>query len=182
MTREETKKVLKVLSTAYPKHFANMSKADKLDQIDLYESMFAEYPAEIVVAALKAYIKNNEYPPSIAGLQKQIDLILPSREEDSIELWNVLAKVCKRGSRVTKEEFSELPETIRAWCGDVAQIKELSQMDAATFNTVTRGQFLKTVPTIVERKKACEALPESIRRQIKNETEKRLLERLQGGF
>ena len=168
MDRDETKKVLKILSTAYPRYFANMSKADKIDQIELYQSMFAEYPVEVVVVALKAYIKDNEYPPSIAGLQKQINLLLPNPAEDAVELWNVLAKTCKHGSRVTQEEFETLPEAIKAWCGDVGQIKELSQMDAVTFNSVTRGQFLKTIPVIIERKKACEALPESARTMIEN--------------
>ncbi len=177
MDREETKKVLKILSTAYPRYFDDMSKADKIDQIDLYESMFSEYPVEVVVVALKAYIKDNEYPPSIAGLQKQINLLLPNPAEDAIELWNVLAKTCKHGSRVTQEEFDALPEPIKAWCGDVAQIKELSQMDAVTFNSVTRGQFLKTIPVIVERKKACDALPESVRMMIENRDVKQI-----GGF
>lgn len=177
MDRDETKKVLKILSTAYPRYFANMSKSDKIDQIELYQSMFAEYPVEVVVVALKAYIKDNEYPPSIAGLQNQINLILPNPAEDAVELWNVLARTCKHGSRVTHEEFEALPEAIKAWCGDVAQIKELSQMDAATFNSVTRGQFLKTIPVIIERKKACEALPESVRTMIENRVIKQI-----GGF
>ena len=39
-------------------------------------------------------------------------------------------------------------------------------MDAATFNSVTRGQFLKTIPVIVERQKAQAALPESARKLL----------------
>lgn len=162
MNREETKKVLHILSTAYPKYFEKITTTGKMYQIDLYECMFYEYPVEIVIAALKSYIKVNEYPPSIAGLQKQIDLIMPAEHDNAVDLWNALAKVCKHGSRVTQEEFNALPEPIKTWCGDVAQIKELSQMDAATFNSVIRGQFLKTIPTITERKKVRAALPQSV--------------------
>ena len=68
MNREEIKKVLKILSTAYPMYFADMSKEDKIDQIRLYQDMFGKYPVEVVIVALKNYIKANEYPPSIAGL------------------------------------------------------------------------------------------------------------------
>lgn len=173
MNREETKKVLKILSTAYPRYFADMSKEDKIDQINLYQDMFGECPVEVVIVALKNYIKANEYPPSIAGLQKQIGLLEP-KQDDAVELWNILCKACSRGSIFTQKEFNELPAPIKAWCGDIAQIRELSQMDAATFNSVTRGQFLKTIPVIVERQKAQAALPESARKLLEGEFVKRI--------
>lgn len=162
MDREDTKKVLKILATAYPRYFANMDKGDKIDQVNLYLDMFGGYPTEAVVVALKSYIKDNEYPPSIAGLQKQIDLLLPD-ENNAVELWNILAKAVKRGSIVTQEEFNRLPKPIRTWCGDLAQLRELGMMDISAFNTVTRGQFLKTVPVLVERENAQGQLTQEIR-------------------
>lgn len=161
MNREETKQVLKVLSTAYPRYFADMTKADKIDQINLYMDMFGEYPTQIVIAALHRYIRHNEYPPSIAGLQKQIDLL--THKDDKMELWNTLAAACSRGTRMTAEEFETLPESIREWAGDVGQIKELALMDSVTFNSVIRGQFLKTIPQIIERQEAKKKLPAETR-------------------
>lgn len=162
MNREETKQVLKVLSTAYPRYFADMTKADKIDQINLYMDMFGEYPTQIVIAALHSYIRHNEYPPSIAGLQKQIDLL--THKDDKMELWNTLAAACSRGTRMTAEEFETLPESIREWAGDVGQIKELALMDSVTFNSVIRGQFLKTIPQIIERQEAKKKLPAETRK------------------
>ena len=164
MNREETKQVLKVLSTAYPRYFADMTKADKIDQINLYMDMFCEYPTQIVIAALHSYIRHNEYPPSIAGLQKQIDLLI--HKDDKMELWNTLAAACSRGTRMTAEEFETLPESIREWAGDVGQIKELALMDSVTFNSVIRGQFLKTIPQIIERQEAKKKLPAETRRLL----------------
>ena len=164
MNREETKQVLKVLSTAYPRYFADMTKADKIDQINLYMDMFGEYPTQIVIAALHSYIRHNEYPPSIAGLQKQIDLLI--HKDDKMELWNTLAAACSRGTRMTAEEFETLPESIREWAGDVGQIKELALMDSVTFNSVIRGQFLKTIPQIIERQEAKRKLPAETRKLL----------------
>lgn len=164
MNREETKQVLKVLSTAYPRYFADMTKADKIDQINLYMDMFGEYPTQIVIAALHSYIRHNEYPPSIAGLQKQIDLL--THKDDKMELWNTLAAACSRGTRMTAEEFETLPESIREWAGDVGQIKELALMDSVTFNSVIRGQFLKTIPQIIERQEAKKKLPAETKRLL----------------
>lgn len=164
MNREETKQVLKVLSTAYPRYFADMTKADKIDQINLYMDMFGEYPTQIVIAALHSYIRHNEYPPSIAGLQKQINLL--THKDDKMELWNTLAAACSRGTRMTAEEFGTLPESIREWAGDVGQIKELALMDSVTFNSVIRGQFLKTIPQIIERQEAKRKLPAETRKLL----------------
>lgn len=164
MNREETKQVLKVLSTAYPRYFADMTKADKIDQINLYMDMFGEYPTQIVIAALHSYIRHNEYPPSIAGLQKQINLL--THKDDKMELWNTLAAACSRGTRMTAEEFETLPESIREWAGDVGQIKELALMDSVTFNSVIRGQFLKTIPQIIERQEAKRKLPAETRKLL----------------
>lgn len=174
MDREETKKVLKVLSVAYPKYFANMSKGDMVDHINLYLAMFGDYPAEIVVTALNNYIRHNEYPPSVAGLQRQIDLLKP-QQDSAVDLWNVLVKACSRGSVMTQEEFNRLPEPIKAWCGDLAQIRELSQIGAATVNSVIRGQFLKTVPVIIERQKAQKLLPENVKLLLNQEPNNEIL-------
>lgn len=149
MDREETKKLLKILSTAYPKYFSGMSKEGKLDQIELYEAMFGQYPADIVVYALYDYIKHNEYPPSIAGLQKHIDRLNP--DNDVQALWIELSKACRKGTRLTRDDFENLPEPIRKWAGDVAQIRELALMSSETFNTVIRGQFTKAMKDISER-------------------------------
>lgn len=166
MTRDETKQLLTLLSTAYPKHFRDMSQEEKLGQIALYEDMFKEYPVQIVATALKGYIRDNEYPPTIAGLQKQINLLVP--KQDPVELWNTFARAVAKGSVLTPKEFGELPEPIKRWCGGLDTIKELAKIDASSFNTVTRGQFLKSIGTIMEREERQAALPPSMRGMLGN--------------
>lgn len=163
MEKSETKKLLEILKTAYPKTYQNITEEQARNMLSLYFDMFKEYETEIVVFALKNYIKENEYPPTIAGLQKQIDLII-SDEDTDIELWNTLSAACSRGTRMSAEEFDALPEVIREWAGDVGQIKELALMDSVTFNSVIRGQFLKTIPRLIERQEAKKKLPAEARK------------------
>ena len=165
MEKHETKKLLDILKTAYPKTYQNITEKQARNTLGLYFDIFKEYETEIVVVALKNYIKENEYPPTIAGLQKQIDIII-SDEDTDIELWNTLAAACSRGTRMTAEEFETLPESIREWAGDVGQIKELALMDSVTFNSVIRGQFLKTIPQIIERQEAKRKLPAETRKLL----------------
>lgn len=168
MTRDETKKVLKVLNTAYPEHFSKMTRDEKLDQIDLYQTIFGGLPVEIVVSAVCTYIKTNEYKPTIAGLQKQVDLIAENKNE-AADLWNTLAEACRKGSVLTQEEFNMLPWPIKRWCGNISQIRELAKTESSIFNTVTRGQFLKAVPQLMEREKAVEQIPDGVKQILKLE-------------
>ena len=164
MEKTKKKKLLEILKTAYPKTYQNITEEQARNMLSLYFDMFKEYETEIVVVALKNYIKVNEYPPSIAGLQKQIDLL--THKDDKMKLWNTLAAACSRGTRMTAEEFETLPESIREWAGDVGQIKELALMDSVTFNSVIRGQFLKTIPQIIERQEAKRKLPADTRKLL----------------
>ena len=165
MTLQETQKMLVILKKAYPRYYTESTKEEVQETLLFYHDMFSEYPVEIVVTALKNYIKVNEYPPTIAGLQKQIDLIAPEEDTD-IELWNEFEKACRKGSRITQEEFESLSEPIKKWCRDVSQIRELSKLDTGTFNTVIKGQFLKTITKIKEREKALKGIPYEVKQKL----------------
>ena len=165
MTLQETQKMLVILKKAYPRYYTESTKEEVQETLLFYHDMFSEYPVEIVVTALKNYIKVNEYPPTIAGLQKQIDLII-SDEDTDIELWNEFEKACRKGSRITQEEFESLSGPIKKWCKDVSQIRELSKLDSGTFNTVIKGQFLKTITKIKEREKALKEIPHEVKQKL----------------
>lgn len=165
MTLQETQKVLMILKKAYPRYYTESTKEEVQETLLFYHDMFSEYPVEIVITALKNYIKVNEYPPTIAGLQKQIDLIIADEDTD-IELWNEFEKACRKGSRITQEEFESLSEPIKKWCRDVSQIRDLSKLDIGTFNTVIKGQFLKTITKIKEREKALKEIPYEVRQKL----------------
>lgn len=165
MTLQETQKMLVILKKAYPRYYTESTKEEVQKTVLFYHDMFSEYPVEIVVTALKNYIKVNEYPPTIAGLQKQIDLIAPEEDTD-IELWNEFEKACRKGSRITQEEFESLSEPIKKWCRDVSQIRDLSKLDSGTFNTVIKGQFLKTITKLKEREKALKEIPYEVKQKL----------------
>lgn len=55
-------------------------------------------------------------------------------------------------------------------------LKELSQTDMDTLNTVTRGQFLKTIDSIQQRDEAQSALPDRLKEQIMQLTGKMQIE------
>jgi len=170
MEKEETKQLMTILQIAYPSHYRNMSIEEKKQTLILYHDIFNEIPAELIVQALKNYTKVNQYPPTIAGLQEQIDMLIS--KETLGELWNVLKKaICRSGYNYV-EEFNKLPPLCQKWAGSPITLHELSQVDIDNLNTVTRGQFLKTIGSIKQREEAQAMIPDSLKASIAEMTSK----------
>lgn len=174
MQREETKQLMSILQISYPSHYRNMSVEEKKQTLAIYYDMFAEYPTELIVMALKNYIKVNQYPPTIAGLREQVEMLLD--KDTPVELWNKVKKAITRSAYNSVEEFAKLPEVCQKWVGNHMTLKELSQTDIDTLDTVTRGQFLKTIGSIQQRDEAQAALPDSLKAQIMQLTGKMQIE------
>lgn len=164
MQKEDIVKVLFLLETAYPNTYKNMDKKQKEMQVDFYLEMFGEYEAPIVIVALKNYIKKNQYPPTVAGLTEQIEL-LTKKDTDS-DLWNSIAKACRNGYYNSIEEFNKLPKECQLFVGSPESLREMSQIEPSTFSTVTKGQFLKSITQITKRQEAQQSLPAELRNML----------------
>lgn len=174
MNDNQIRQVLTILKAAYPNTYKNLSKAELGNIYRLYDLLLGEYDAAIVVEALKNYIRKNSLPPTVAGLIREIDILMPN-ENTPMQLWQTLEEVARRASVFTSVDFKELPPPLQTWIGDCSKVKEFGQMDAATFNTVIKGQFLKTIETIIEKQKAMERLPENVKQLIGQESNRKLL-------
>lgn len=164
MQREDIAKVLFLLETAYPNTYKGMNKEQKTQQIDFYLEMFGEYETPIVVVALKNYIKKNQYPPTVAGLTEQIELL--TKTDTDSELWNAIAKACRNGYYNSLSEFNKLPKECQLFVGSPEALREMSQIEPSTFATVTKGQFLKSITQIKKRENAQKSLPEEFKNML----------------
>lgn len=175
MEKTDTNKVMEVLSTAYPNTYAKMPNEQRQKTMALYYEMFGQYPTEIVIYALKNYISENEYAPTIAGLTKQIQL-LTRNDDTAADLWNKVLRAMQNGLYGYKEEFDKLPPATQRWVGRPEALREFAQMDSHTVNTVTRGEFLKSISHVQEAQRADDALPDSVRMAIESFTDVKRLE------
>ncbi len=107
MTHEEVKKALTVLKSAYPNTFKNLSSGEAQNILALYTQMLSEYPSDVVFVAIKNYIKENEYAPTIAGIINEIKKI--TSDTTLQDLWNTLSSAVRNGLYTTEEEFQKLP-------------------------------------------------------------------------
>lgn len=155
MTRKEIKNMLRIVEIEYPSAFKGMTENDMVLKLNLWESQFAPYDKDIVLKAFYNCIAKSEFAPKISSIFEEMNKLETGGDEEQA-LWEQLAKLCGRASVVTQEEFDALPEPLRKWLRNLQILKELGQLDADIFNSVTRGQFFREIKPIIESEKAKE--------------------------
>ncbi len=153
MTREQIKKVLRLIEIEYPTANRDMTAEDLKMKLTLWEVQLGAYDSELVFTALYNYIAHNKFPPTLAGVFEEMNKLATTGDE-SQQLWGHLTKLCRKASTITAEDFQEIPEELRLWIGNLQNLKALGQIDEATFSTVTRGQFLREIQPIISHKEA----------------------------
>lgn len=170
MTQEDVQKLIKILQLNYPATYRGMTASDLKALIILWHDTFKEYDAKIVSEALKAYIKENEYPPTIAGLQKRIEKIERYINGDEIgidEMWTVFRKAVQNAYPGNTEElFDALPSPVQKFVGGHGELLKFGMLDMNEFRTITRGQFDRAVSARIEQEKEIKRLPVEIRTLI----------------
>lgn len=151
MTREETIMILKLLKTAYPRFYTNITKEEAENTISLYMDMFKEENSNLVLLAVKQLITTLQFPPTIADVKNQIAKFEKNNDLMPIELWNKVKKAISNSSYNSEKEFNSLPPICQRWLGSPKTLREYAQNDSDTNNTVVKGQFLKQIETMRER-------------------------------
>ena len=164
MQENDIKQLLTILKLNYPAAYRDMSAEDRRALVKLWMDAFGGLDIAIAGQALKNYIKADKYPPTIAGLQEQIDLLV--NKDNTDELWSLLMEAIRNCGRDAKGEFERLPEECKAFVGSAAELRILGNTDLSTVNTVTRGQFYNRIKTMNAQRKAQEQLPDNVRRVL----------------
>lgn len=155
MTRKEIRKMLRIIEIEYPSAFKDMTEKDMILKLNLWESQFAPYEKDIVLKAFYNCIAKSEFAPKISSIFEEMNKLETGGDEEQA-LWEQLTKLCGRASVVTQEEFDALPVALKKWLRNLQNLKELGQLDADIFNSVTRGQFFREIKPIIESEKAKE--------------------------
>lgn len=165
MDREQIIAILKVLKTAYPKFYAEMTKEEMLNTIDLWTEMFSHENPAIVTAAVKNLINSFKWPPTIADIKEEMYKLTDTREESPIEMWNVIQKAIQRSTYYAHEEFEKLPEIAQKFVGSPRQLRDWAV--AEDFNEgVEKSLFLKQYEVLVKREKDSKLMLPSTKKLI----------------
>ena len=152
MNREQIIAILKVLKTAYPKFYVDMTKDEMLNTIDLWTEMFAHENPALVTAAVKNLVNTFKWPPTIADVKDEMYKLTTTEEESPMDLWNLIKKAVRNSAYNSYEEFQKLPEAAKKFVGSPNQLKEWA-LDVDYNDSVVKGQFLKQIEIINKREK-----------------------------
>lgn len=161
MTKDEIKKTIAYLRTAYKGFCEDMNLTAV---INVWHDQFKDEDVHVVWEATRNYTRSCEYPPTIAGIQEQINLI--KQTQTDAELWDCITKAARNSTYGAAEEFEKLPEVCQQFVGSPAGLKDLGQIDAGTLQTVVKGQFIKTAPQIREHRNVQIGLSAEVRQAI----------------
>lgn len=178
MTIEETKKVMAYIAAAYPRYFSGITKETAERQVIPWHDALKEYSAGLVIAGVKSYIAadSSGFPPAPGQIIAYIHESAPDTSVSAQEAWALVRKAVNVPWERMQESFDGLPKAIRKAVGSAASLKELAQMDIATFESVAGSNFMRTYNAAVRREETQERMPtitSEIRERIAIELEAR---------
>lgn len=164
MTREQVGKLLMTIQAYYP----NYNPPDKEITLNAWHEMFAEYPEELVLQALRACIATNTsgFAPDVGQIMSKMQAISQPQELDGMTAWGLVSKALRNGYYGAVEEFNKLPPLVRQAVGMPNNLRNWATSDYQTIETVIQSNFLRTYETVVERANEINRMPDNIKSLI----------------
>lgn len=164
MTREETKKIIRIICDSYP----NYRPSNLSETVDVWSSMLDSFSYQQISVALKAFILTDTsgFAPSIGQLVQMIKKAEQKDEMNELEAWTMVSKAIRNSSYHAEEEFAKLPPLVQKAVGSPRQLQNWSQTSLESIETVVQSNFLKTYRGVYKREQELQALPENVRNAL----------------
>lgn len=165
MTRDETIKILAVLRGAYPQFYRGIEKQEAIDTVNLWAEMFLDEPFPLVSAAVKALIssRSSGFPPVIGQVKEKIRQIMKPDEMTEGEAWGLVNNALRNSTYNSDDEFNRLPAILQRLVGSSNQLREWSQMDAETVQSVVASNFQRSYRARAAQQREYDALPGNVK-------------------
>lgn len=164
MTRDEAKKLIMIISAAYP----NYKPADMTYTINLWWKMLEQYDYQRMAEAVQAYIVNDSsgFAPSIGALVEKYRLLNEPEDINEMEAWSMVSRAIRNGYYGAEVEYSKLPYVVQKAVGSPSQLRQWSQADINSIETVIQSNFIRTYRAESMRAQNIEKLPQQIKDRI----------------
>lgn len=168
MTREETKKIIRIMCDSYP----NYKPMDLSETVDVWTMMLEEYTYEQISIALKAYVLSDTsgFAPSVGQLVAKVQTITQPQELNEMEAWALVSRAIRNSSYNSESEYAKLPPIVQNAVGMPSQLRQWA-IDENYNEEVVMSQFMRTYRTEVARKTEFQKLPSEAQRLIQNTSE-----------
>ena len=166
MTREETVKIIRIICGSYP----NFKPSDLSETVDIWNMMLDEYTYNQIAGALKSYIlaDSTGFAPSIGQLIAKVKTIEEPAQLNESEAWGLVSKAIRNGYYGAVEEFSKLPPLVQKAVGTPDNLRNWSQTNLESVETVIQSNFLRSYRMEAQRAAEISKMPSDIKTMIEN--------------
>lgn len=166
MTREETVKIIRIICGSFP----NFKPSDLSETVDIWNMMLDEYTYNQIAGALKSYILSDStgFAPSIGQLIAKVKTIEEPAQLNETEAWGLVSKAIRNGYYGAVEEFSKLPPLVQKAVGTPDNLRNWSQTNLESVETVIQSNFLRAYRAEAKRAAEISKMPSGIKTMIEN--------------
>ena len=167
MTKDETKKILTVISATYP----TFKVADPVSTLEAWHWALEEYPYGAINNALKTYIKidGSNFAPSASRLIALLDIVAEHTLPTENEAWTMVRQACQSLDWDNPDkEFNKLPDVVRQAVGRPENLKEWAMSDIDDFESVIGSNFMRIYRGVTVRYMDERKMPQEVRQKIEN--------------
>ena len=160
MTREETKRIIRIMCATYP----NFKPNDLTETIDTWDFLLEEYTYQEISLALKAYIATSTsgFAPSIGQLIEKVRSISCGAELSEMEAWALVSDALRNSSYHAEEEFAKLPEIVQKAVGSPNLLRSWATTDERSIENVVQSNFMRTYRAELSRKREVQTMPKDV--------------------
>lgn len=164
MTREETKKIVMMVKTAYP----NWRPDDLTFTVNAWATFLKDYQYKDVEAALCAYVTTDisGFAPSIGQVIAKIHIADEYNSPNEMEAWSMVSKALRNGYYGAEQEFEKLPVIVQKAVGTPSNLRNWSQTDVESVENVIQSNFIRSYRAEVKKQSELKRMPEEIRNLI----------------
>lgn len=165
MTREDTKKVIMVISSIYP----NWHPSDMSLTVDAWTLMLENFNYNQVSAALKAFVLSDigGFAPSPGQLVEVIDRLGSSEELSEMEAWSLVSKALRRSIYYADSEYNKLPETVQKAVGSPEILRSWAETDMKSVENVIQSNFMRTYRQELTKAREARKIPQNVQSLLK---------------
>lgn len=165
MTKQDAYQVLAILQAFYPDAFRGMTDAAVQLKVALWQEQFADEPATLVQAAVKAYVSTDKkgFMPVPGQIKEQITILRDKGGLNEQDAWELVTKALCNSSYGSVEEFAKLPADVQRAVGSHNMLRSWAAVNISELQTVIASNFKRDYRAIVAQKKDFAKIPDAVK-------------------
>ena len=163
MTKNEMVHIMAVITAAYPRFYDKQTETDKIAALRLWYRHFEYVDYDVMLKAVDAVISKNKFPPAIAEIYENLNIVLGIYDMTETEAWSCVLKIIRSGQSDYQRQFELLPPIIQDTLGSSDKLKEWSKFNDMAVEFIISNEFQRAFSAEVERRKKLMELPDKHR-------------------